>query len=190
MSSYDETELLHEENGENCKHLNVIRPNFTECWEYPQLVLWSWDADECDATCIAEGHVTENGLAEHCCALTCSYYKMGIISSSRNSQGDLEPIVFHWQGFVSSFMLSVGNDSKWESVIHDSVQRCYFQYEFNTHGLYCNLIPLNLWEIFECSYRQNFLDCPVWNPKDLPECEFAKEYVSKCTRGGYSVQYE
>ena len=176
--------LAQNENGEKCKYLKAMRPSLSICCEYPKVVMWNWQWDECEASCKAKGHINEKGEGEHCCMMTCTFNVMGLFSMGRNDFGQVVPGDVHWQGFVFAFMLSIDNDTRWETVINENVKQCDQQFGDTYDDFYCDYIPLSLWKVSECSYKQNYLKCPYWNPRNLPECRYAYEFVSECVSGG------
>lgn len=96
-----------------------------------------------------------------------------------------------WEGLVTSFVMSVGNNSKWANVVQDSVGRCYSQFsesdEYDCNGQ----IPLLLYRIIDCSYVENYLRCPTWNPYDIMECNYTSQYVDQCySQANFENNYE
>lgn len=87
-------------------------------------------------------------------------------------------------GLVHSFMLSVDNDPLWLPIVTSTTRRCYDDYVNANDELYCGEIPKYLYDIVDCTYIENFLRCPLFNPKKLEQCRLTLEYVDKCLRLG------
>lgn len=88
-----------------------------------------------------------------------------------------------WKGLVYSFLLSVGNDTQWEPVLNLVCERCYQQFSGNPREdeYYCEEIPISLFTVIDCSYVQNFVMCPTYNPHNAKECDYSMQYIKKCT---------
>lgn len=172
MRSQDETE---EEKTKNCEYLNEIRANFTACCDYPVLVIWRWQYNFCVQECEEAGRPYER-----CCTLPCSFRLLGVMTVIRNDDGSVAQVDVNPGGLVHSFLLSVGNDSQWIPVLSASTTRCYSQFSETSNGYECDVIPKNLFSVIDCSYNENYLKCPPWNPANLKECEFTYKFVQKC----------
>ena len=194
VTSHDVNDMTEDEKQQYCDHLHAIRAKFTECCEYPKLGIWGWDVNDCDLYCATQGvtgQADENGDVGYCCGLSCQYYKMQLISLAKDpTTGLLLPSELYNTGYLYSFMLSVGNDTQWEPIIKDVVDRCYNQFASTGNGYYCEIIPYTLWSVAECCYMELFMKCPNWNPQGLASCALTYEYAVKCIKTGYEVQYD
>ena len=139
--------------------------------------------DECFLKCNEIPFLTDL----RCCIDECSYTKLGIISVTRDNTGNVTSVAVIPQGIVNSLMLSAGNDSQLEPVFSDSVTRCDSQFGGNEVSYDCDAIPLNLFEVISCSYIQNYMKCPKWNPRGLSNCQYTFEYVLKCVDNFISI---
>jgi hypothetical protein len=158
-----------DEKRKNCAFLNTVRPNLTSCCEYPAIVIWDWQYKICEDYC------DENDTGDdRCCILICGMNSLGVLSSIS------EPSDVNWEGLVSSFLLSVGNDTAWFPVINGSIYRCYSQFSEKNNEYDCGVIPRNLYLITDCGYIENYLKCPNWNPSQIDTCTYSHEYISKC----------
>jgi hypothetical protein len=111
------------------------------------------------------------------------------------------PEVFRmdYKGLIYSFMLSVGNDTIWKSVIENTAKSCFEQFDGANEGYECKgllgftvvkdyslisfipVIPLELYRIIDCSYTENYIRCPTLNTH--PDCVNTMNFVKKCLRG-------
>lgn len=157
-----------------CEYLNSVRSNFTICCEYPQIVIWRWQFDQCCDQCAAQ-----DKSGDRCCILSCCFGLMGMLQFSQSDDGNTTA-TFMQEGMVYSFLLSVGNDTAWLPVITASTQRCTDQFGGNDEGFDCDVIPISLYTIMDCSYNQNYLKCPTWNSYNLAACDYTYQYVQKC----------
>lgn len=158
-----------------CKYLNSIRANYTICCKYPGLVLWRYQYEECGVECAeAEKNPDDRG----CCMLVCCFKKIGVLKFPDDPK---QPAKIDPEGFVYSFLLSVGNDTAWEPVIRKSTRRCYDDNNGVSTGDICNVPFIFLENIVTCAYKENFLRCPVFNPHRLPQCETSRQFVDECT---------
>lgn len=139
---------------------------------------------ECIAECKQNGDDPDpNG----CCVFACDMGKLGVLKKVTNADNS-SSIEVESQGFVTSFMMSIGNDSAWTKIVHDSVERCYNQLIFFDQ-LGCNgRIPLAIYDIIDCAYLENFLRCPKYNPYEIKECEDTYKYVDDCFDHGDSLE--
>lgn len=167
-----EEELSYDEQLKVCTYLNTVRANFTACCEYPGVVMWEWQLTNCEEECGATDENYENEDT-FCCLSVCCFYTVKVLSS----QTEIAPLLP--DGFIYSFLLSVGNDTAWEPVITGAVNRCYSQY-LDDQGYDCGVIPFSMYSIIDCAYLENYLKCPTWNPQNLRECAFTAEYARKC----------
>lgn len=112
-------EMTDEEQTKKCLFLNSVRSNFTACCAYPALVMWRWQMDICQEHCRSNA---ENGneVDVQCCIKVCAFGLLQVLTS------DTEFSPVKPSGLIHSFMLSVGNDTKWEPVITNSVNRSIF----------------------------------------------------------------
>lgn len=164
---------------EHCRYLNSVRANFTACCKYTALVAWDWTWDYC-----AEGDckivMDSGGDTMACCMLTCILVVSEIIEITSDPVGaKLLPT-----GLVLSFMMSVGNDSSWSPIVNQSISRCFSQFEGGGYSedtpLDCPTVPSNFFPVIDCTYLQNYLKCPVWNPHGLEACQYSHQYVDQC----------
>lgn len=169
-------EMTENEKIANCKYLNTVRTNFSICCEYPILVIWTYQYLECEEVC------TDNEDFD-CCLLGCCFNKLGVTLLTKDEKGNVLGVDVDWHGLVYSFLLSVGNDTKWEPVLMDSVARCNEQFGGTANGYECSVIPLSLYDVIGCSYIQNYLKCANWNPYEMPECKYTYEFASTCIDG-------
>ena len=189
LSAGDE-EATDEERQERCKFLNIVRANFTSCCGYPALVITDDIAVDCSSVCSEEpesvigGKVASDYHYEFpdcsCTQTECTFKSMQVLIPKYGAKGDLLGYEIDFNGIVNSFLMSVGNDESWLPVLKDVVSRCYEQFSTSEGGLECNSVPSELFEIIDCSYKQNYLKCPSWNPQGLFECQYTYEYVTKC----------
>lgn len=177
--SQDSSSQTDQEKQQQCAYLNSIRANFTTCCQYPILVIWYFQFQECLASCGINENSTETAQG-HCCIQVCCYNKIGLLNPVYNDDGSQAPSEVDWRGLVYSFMLSVGNDTQWLPVVNASSYRCYTQYSESNNGYACEVIPLNLFTVINCGYDENFLKCPPWNPNNVPACTYTWQYVSQC----------
>lgn len=144
------------------------------CEQYPLMVAWTWQMDQCTDSCYMAKTPTR------CCVLSCVFYMIGVLKANFNADGSVASTVVDPAGLIYSFMLSVGNDTQWEPIITESVNWCNDQYGGVTSKYECKVIPLNLYEIVDCTTVQDYLKCPPWNPHNLPECQQTQEFVRDC----------
>lgn len=90
-----------------------------------------------------------------------------------------EGFVINEAGIISSYMLSVWNDTRWEEVVTKSVKKCYNK-EQNPNELNNCGVPQAIFTIAPCVYLEDFINCPVWNPMKLDACQYTKQYVKDC----------
>jgi hypothetical protein len=150
-------------------YLNSVRPNLTACCEYPGIVIWDWQYQYCQDYC--DAHDTGD---DRCCTLVCAMNTLGVLSSIT------EPSDVNCAGLVGSFLMSVGNDSQWLPVINASVTRCFSQMSGSNTGYDCTVVPNSLYAIADCSYKENYLKCPNWNPNKYEACTYSHDYIEKC----------
>jgi hypothetical protein len=84
------------------------------------------------------------------------------------------------QSLRDSFLFSVKNEPAWEPVITRSVQRCAYDLIGSSDEYQCEVVPMEFYSIIDCTYKENFLKCPVYNPFKLPECSATRRYVEEC----------
>lgn len=158
----------------SCEELNDLRTNYTACCEYPLFVVWQWQHDECSEQC-------QYSYFKDCCITQCCFRLLGVLSIIRDDQGSLLFVDINRDALISSFLLSVGNSTLWAPIVSATVYKCY-QELWGTHVKeeVCSFIPGSFYPIVSCSYTENFLKCPVWNPQQINECNFTLEYVEKC----------
>lgn len=61
------------------KHFTMSLANFTICCKYPGLVIWKWQAEECEYECrnVRRIHL-------RCCMLPCLFRKLGVLKFSED----------------------------------------------------------------------------------------------------------
>lgn len=166
---------------ELCPYLDSIRTNFSVCCERPSLTMQNSDWDQCNAACEAKALTNNNDTDDNCCMVVCSLLKTGIVSLKITDESKDASVTLHQEAIVFAFMFS-NNDTWWEPVIKESVDQCHRQFNDTEINLVCGgVIPLNFWDIIDCSRRQNFLNCPIWNTDNVTECEHTREFAQKCT---------
>lgn len=173
VKSQEETE---EERKTKCQYLNKIRANYTICCQYPVLVVWTWQYKQCMSDCSIEPK-----KPTRCCMVPCCHRLNGILKDIQKEDGSIAQVDVDPNGLISSFLLSVGNDTKWRPVVTNAVTRCYEQNSENQNGYDCEVIPMNLYLIIDCSYNEQFLKCPNYNPHNIKECEYTHQYIDQCS---------
>lgn len=139
-------------------------------------MIWKFQYAEFQAKC---KNIIETEGEHLCCMNVCCLHRLKILTSIDSDLG-LRSFDVDWRGLVYSFLLSVNNDTQWNPVISETVQRCYDQFS-NTNEFNCNSqIPTHLYQIVDCCYLEHFLRCAKWNPFGLKECEFTYKYVQNC----------
>lgn len=176
LSQEEETE---DEKKANCKYLNSVRANFTVCCEYPVLVIWMWQYKICVKECKAQDRANER-----CCILPCCFRFLGVLNITKTTDPETneEKVTtdVDWNGLVYSFLLSVGNDTRWLPVVTDSTSRCYNDFSGSNDEIDCDVIPRSLYTVIDCAYVENYVKCPVFNPAGLKECSYTMQYAQKC----------
>jgi hypothetical protein len=108
-------------------------------------------------------------------------------------------------GLVNSFLLSVGNDTLWKPVLEISLGRCNDQFKDYAEEFYCSgsevqvevdktmnqmlsisELPKDFLPTAFCSYLENFIKCPRYNPD--PACKITMKYVQKCMRDQFALK--
>lgn len=184
MKIFAEEEETGAEQTKSCLYLNGVRANFTACCEYPAIVVWEWQMSLCVDECTEKlANVDEAELedAERCCILVCNLNAIKILSS-KTEASPLEA-----SGFIHSFMLSVGNETIWEPVITNAINRCFSQNEGSDQGFDCGIIPVAIYSIADCAYLEHFLKCPKWNPSGLSQCVYTHQYAKECISNGMDI---
>lgn len=121
---------------------------------------------------------------QQCCILSCCLYTLGVLTANKNANGS--PVAsFYPAGLIYSFMLSVGNDTQWAPVIAYSSNRCSVHITDKNGQLDCDVIPKSLYDVIDCQYIQNYLNCPTWNPKGIEACHYTMTFVKKCMASEY-----
>lgn len=133
--------------------------------------------------CLSQCSVAPN-TPTRCCIVPCCHKYNGILKEVTNENGVVQDNIDP-NGLISSYSISVGNDTKWLPVITNAVTSCYQQYSENPDGYDCGVIPMNLYSIIDCSYNEQFLKCPNYNPHNLKECEYTLQYIAQCTWSEY-----
>jgi hypothetical protein len=109
-----------------------------------------------------------------CCITLCNYRTVGFIPKKTQTSGfDL------CKGLTYSFALSVGNKTSWVDVIESSCSKCVEKAEKSEEFDSCG-IPLYLFEIIDCAYIEQFLNCVDLNPYRIEQCDLTREYVRDC----------
>jgi hypothetical protein len=157
---------------ERCELLNSLRANYTACCKYPALVMWSWQYDECTKVCSVDVN------SEYCCMLDCCFTSMGVLSKNETKTG--LKVQINAEAISRSFLLSVKNETKWQLVVNSSIQTCQSRKAPNDKTTCDGKIPLDLFEIVDCVYNNNYGNCPFWNPSNLKECNHTLEYYQLC----------
>jgi hypothetical protein len=156
--------------------MGIVRSDLKLCCKYPELVMPLEIDEQCQAECKIKFSEFTN-----CCYLVCVLREVGFLRFSTDPNMMPIPDV---QGVIKSYMYSVEDDPTWEPVIKSSASRCFE----DSHGIDneydCSVVPKSLQYMVQCSFIENFLKCPVWNPKKINECAAAYKYVSEC----YSVR--
>lgn len=157
---------------DRCNYLNSVRSNFTSCCKYPTIVLWRWMLNGCKEEC-----QRRNQADDDCCPLVCNYRRINVIPQANETfrNATWNPVA----GLSYAFMLSIGNDTRWTQTVSDALNSCFN--DTVKQALYdaCG-IPLHLYDIINCAYNELFLRCPVWNPNNIPECNYTREFISLC----------
>lgn len=113
--------------------------------------------EECIKTCKYDPEIRLNN-SQFCCFKICLFEKLGVLIFSTDP--NLKPEIRR-EGIAYSFLLSVDGDTRWEPVILSSTSRCFDDRFGFIDGYDCNTIPMSLYEVIGCCYKQNFLKCPV-----------------------------
>lgn len=159
---------------DRCSYLNTVRANFTVCCQYPSLVLWRWQLNQCIGEC-----QNINQIDNSCCISVCNYRLLSVIPQPNNNANNasFDPT----EGLITAFMLSIGNTSEWTQTIRDSCTLCNNavgkQPEYDSCG-----IPIHLYSIVNCAYNEMFFNCPKWNPSNIQECDFTRQFIDTCYR--------
>lgn len=163
-----------DEHKRKCKELNKVRANFTICCLYPTIVMWRWQLDECQRQC---KDMDDDDM--RCCILICNYRILDFLPKENSNEKNFthDPT----KGMISSFMLSVGNATNWAKAVNESCSYCNEVIEKVEEFDSCG-IPNHLYEIFDCAYNEIFYNCPPWNPHNITECEYTKQYIDLCFR--------
>ena len=138
-----------------CAAMDAHRRNFSDCCEYPQLVVWQWQYNMCIKNVQAKGQ-----QPSRCTVMPCCYTYMGAIDKNIIKSG------IKVAGLKYSFLLSVGNETKWVPPINKSVEICnkYLRKptpnkkDAATYKAFWDCfetIPLYLYDIIGCSYNFN-----------------------------------
>jgi hypothetical protein len=140
------------------------------------LVIMEYQVKSCQNDCPG------SRIYDHCCLKICVYTQSGILkfSTDPNVAPELES-----NGFVASFMLSVDNDTAWEPIVKASTSRCFDDNIGTNDGFECEIIPKSLKRVIECTYKENFLKCPNYNPSHISECKETYEYWEMCLEDFY-----
>ncbi|CAG9811935.1 unnamed protein product [Chironomus riparius] len=138
-----------------CAAMDANRRNFSDCCEYPQLVVWQWQYNMCIKNVQAKGQEPNR-----CNVMPCCYQYMGTIDSTVTKSG------IKVAGLKYSFLLSVNNNTAWVKPINESVEICNkhlrktvpSKRNANAYKSFWDCyetIPLYLYDIIGCSYNFN-----------------------------------
>lgn len=130
-------------------------------------------ADQCKDECTKIGQRNDR-----CCNVPCSFRKLKVLKDARKKNDSAA--VINWHGLANSVLFSVNNDTRWVPVVKKSAEYCYNQNINGTSVYDCDVIPMSLYDIIDCIYAEDFLNCPVWNPNQIPECKYTREFIENC----------
>lgn len=164
----NENDLDSVDEKSRCSNLNKKRKPFNECCEYPLVVVWTWQYELCQESC-------SDDMLERCCVLTCCLNQVGILDTL-----DTPNININKEALVESYMMSVSNNSVWQPVVEASVSICMERFAGESFDHECHVIPRTLYSVIDCTYIENFMGCPLWNPDNDDQCEFTSQYVQEC----------
>lgn len=150
--------------------MDDIRASFRDCCFYPRLKFSDYE-EKCKNIC-------EGNKELGCCQVTCYYDQLGLLT--KNEAGNAIPDGINIKGMIEAFMAYVGNDPRWEPFVNDAVVRCNLQIQGSDDRYECGIIPRNYEDVMECAYVQNYLNCPEWNPRNIENCSYTREFVEKC----------
>lgn len=155
--------------------VSVMESNDSACCTFPSLEIFNGPYRECENNCTAK-----YGEEAPCCPFACCLTALGVITTVNDENGNFLSADINVAGIIKSFLSSVDNDLSWEPVLSDSVTRCNDQYGAPGDGYDCGNTPKNFYKVVDCSYVQNFMTCPDWNPSGLEGCQYRMEFYSKC----------
>lgn len=149
----------------------------TVCCQYPMFVIWTWQFNLCVKQCAGVSKRLQS-----CCQAKCQYVdQQGLLTVTTNEDGSYGPTSMNPAALVTSFLLSVGNDTQWAPVVTNSVQRCYDDIWGASDGtVLCGFIPISFFDIINCCYIEDYLKCPNYNPYSLSECDYTYKFVKDC----------
>ena len=166
--------------------MKQVRANFTDCCDYPALII----ANEVVFDCASNGasvDVDYEGQSvwtdQYCDLFHCTFKNVEILVEQYADRGNGYELVGYdidYNSIMKIFLSSVGYDEQWVPILNEVVPRCYDQFFGSDLGFECYAALDDLYNIITCSYKQNFLKCPSWNPQQIFECQYTYEYVSKC----------
>ncbi|KAL7015132.1 hypothetical protein ACKWTF_016295 [Chironomus riparius] len=168
-----------------CAAMDANRRNFSDCCEYPQIVVWQWQYNMCIKNVQAKGQEPNR-----CNVMPCCYQYMGTIDSTVTKSG------IKVAGLKYSFLLSVNNNTAWVKPINESVEICNkhlrktvpSKRNANAYKSFWDCyetIPLYLYDIIGCSYNFNYIWCPnELFHSELDRCDMTRQYVYNCLLGG------
>lgn len=169
-----------------CEQLNEKRANFTICCSYPSFVIDKNDFDLCKSECNNKKFENdEDSYDLYCCINLCSLIRLNVVVNDIKIPGKFK---LNLQGFIKSFMMSIENNSKWLPIVSKSSKRCFDDFNEISQEYYCEVIPKYFFDIIDCCYVENFLRCPIYNPKSLRECDYTIRYVDECLRNGQNTK--
>lgn len=167
---------------------------YTDCCNYPRYVTPNAAYEFCTLNCPKWRTGCSFDEESYCCVLTCLWDKNEQImwhiwkyAFYHRLQEDgtlvitstIDPATkemkntseIHSDKITAAFLLDVNNDTRWQPVVNRSVERCYNDFVGHTDTYQCEVIPRSLYDIADCTYAQNFLQCPVFN-YSIPDCEY------------------
>jgi hypothetical protein len=137
-----------------CDNLNKQRSDFSSCCEYPILVVYRDDYDECTSQCTSKGQE-----GSRCCILSCCFKRLGILGDNITA---ISP-----EGLSSSFKMSVKNPDAWSEKIGCVVNKCTANIarqptstdkasdEYKNYWDCFEQIPMYFYDIVDCAYDYN-----------------------------------
>jgi hypothetical protein len=117
------------EKDEECKYLNTVRANFTSCCAFPSFVIWKFQRLRCIKNCTAQ-----DKKGDRCCIQPCNFLQLNVLylKNAKNITYEIDQT-----GLANSFLLSVGNDTRWRPTIENSAKKCYDLYKAQKKGKDC-----------------------------------------------------
>ena len=151
---------------------------FDDCCQYPTFQIPSELFGQCNEQYPVPMDDYDQGYYDICPFYVCVYGPYSIITRDANgniTSSEPDPVAI-----LNAFLSSVVNDSSlWEPVMKNVVTRCNDQFGGVSIHAQCGL-PNNMWDVVQCTYKQEMLQCPDWNYQRLPNCSYNYEWISKC----------